>query len=54
MIRIDGDKARVKFGETENKEAAVVEWEKADEQWWFKDVLSPSADDYAKWGNEIK
>jgi hypothetical protein len=51
-IRIEGDTARVKFGEIEGKESAVVEWKKQDDKWYFKDVKSPSNEEFAKWGQE--
>ncbi|HZO17154.1 MAG TPA: hypothetical protein VFB62_27945 [Polyangiaceae bacterium] len=54
MIRLQGEEARVKVGETEKKEAAVVQWMKQDGEWYFKDMLSPAADEFASWGEEIK
>jgi hypothetical protein len=55
MIRIKDDKARVKVGEiADKKEAAVVEWSKQDAQWFFEDMQSPSLEDYATWGEELK
>jgi hypothetical protein len=49
-VRINDDEARAKFGETEQKQAAVVVWKKKDDAWLFEDVNSPSLEDFAKWG----